>query len=120
MPSYMMVCGFNGILGVVQILQAHQGVPFRAMPVSFVAPSVVSLLACYWGWQFIKELQAIGGGYAGDGAQDSCWVSFMGGDIWPISALSPAVETRERDRESATRSGSVVNGSRFSTFGGSG
>lgn len=121
MPSYMMMSGFNGLLGIIQVFQTFQGVPLHFIPFSAILPPVVSLLSCYWGWQFCRELRAIGAGMAGDGEQDTCWVKFMGGDIWPISALSPQVETPEREREhgeSVTASGSVM--SRFSAFGGSG
>merc|ERR1719446_1183200 len=108
MPSYMMVCGFNGLLSTVQVFQTFQGVPLRYIPIVAVMPPLVSLVSCYWGWQFCKELRAIGGGMAGDGPQDTCWVNFMGGDIWPITLLSPAVEAPARDRDRAGES--VIGG----------
>jgi len=120
MPSYMMVSGFNGVLGIIQVFQSFQGVPLHLIPVMAALPPVLSLLTCYWGWQFCRELRAIGSGMAEDGPQDTCWVKFMGGDIWPISTLSPSPEPSARDeRESVIGAGGgSVN--RFAAFGGSG
>jgi len=121
MPSYMMVSGFNGLLGIIQVFQSFQGVPLHYIPFMAILPPSISLLTCYWGWQYCRELRAIGSGMHGDGPQDTCWVKFMGGDIWPISSLGPSVDSTARDRdrdESATGMGGVS--SRFSAFGGSG
>lgn len=118
MPSYMMISGFNGLLGIIQVLQTFQGMPLHYIPLSAMLPPTISLLSCYWCWQFCQELRAVGAGLPGAGPQDTCWVKFMGGDIWPISSLSPTIETSERDRERASATGGVS--SRFSAFGGSG
>lgn len=127
MPSYMMVSGFNGLLGIIQVFQSFQGVPLHHIPWMAILPPAIGLLTCYWGWQFCKELQAIGSGMAGSGPQDTCWVKFMGGDIWPISSLSPTVQTdrRERDGDESVMGATSQSGiggvsSRFSAFGGSG
>lgn len=126
MPSYMMISGFNGILGIIQVFQSFQGVPLHYIPMSAMLPPTLSLLTLYWGWQFCRELRAIGTGMAGDGPQDSCWVKFMGGDIWPISTLSspPEGTSRAGDGGESSVMGGVISGggaaSRFSAFGGSG
>lgn len=122
MPSYLMISAFNGVLGLVQVFQQFQGVPLMHIPPTAIMAPTISLLACYWVWQFTKELRAIGGGLVGDGPQDTCWVNFMGGDIWPITLLSPTIETRERDRaggESVIGGGGGVS-NRFSAFAGGG
>jgi len=111
MPSYLMISGFNGLLSTIQVVQAFHGVPLNWV----VLPPAISLLSCYWGWQYCRELRAIGTGMPGDGPQDTCWVKFMGGDIWPISALSPAMEG-ERERQE----GESAAASRFSAFAGNG
>lgn len=120
LPSYMMMSGFNGLLGLIQVLQQFQGVPLHYIPWTALLPPTISLLSCYWGWQFCKELRAIGVGLHGEGSQDSCWVKFMGGDTWPIYCLSPAVERSEGERESESARGGGGVSARFSAFGGSG
>lgn len=113
MPSYMMVAGFNGILGIIQTFQSFQGVPLSFIPFSAYLTPGLALLSCYWGWEFCQELRAIGGGRTGSGDQDTCWVNFMGGDAWPVSALSRQAETQ-------TTASAGGEASRFSAFGGSG
>jgi len=124
MPTYMVISGFNGVLGIIQVFQAYQGIPLHYIPIWAYLPPALSLLTCYWGWEFCREMRAIGAGLPGDGPQDTCWVKLMGGDIWPISSLSTTSAT-DRDQEqvhgveSASRgSGGLSN--RFSAFGGSG
>merc|ERR1719454_1250663 len=34
MPSYMMVSGFNGLLGIIQVFQTFQGVPLHYIPIT--------------------------------------------------------------------------------------
>jgi len=119
MPSYMMVSGFNGLLGIIQVFQAFQGVPLHYIPYSAILPPALSLLTCYWGWEYCQELRAIGAGANGAGPQDTCWVKFMGGDIWPISSLSPSVESTGRRRDSDD-SGLGTSTNRFTAFQGSG
>jgi len=121
MTSYMMICGFNGVLNLVQVLQQAQGVPvsYLVMP---LLPPVVSILATYFSWQFIKELRAIGAGMPSEGAQDSCFVKLMGSDIWPLTSLTPA-SSMQQAREEAMNQGSHTTGGssqRFSAFGGNG
>jgi len=84
-PSYIMMCGFNGILGLLQVFQVFQGTPLRFLPAFVVLPPVISLTAAYWGWQFCRELRAIAAGRPNDGPVDSCWVRLAGGDWWPAS-----------------------------------
>merc|ERR1712029_464535 len=52
MPSYVMICGFNGVLGIVQIAQRFQGVSLHVLPFVLVLPPVVATAAAYFGWQF--------------------------------------------------------------------
>lgn len=121
MPSYMMVSGFNGLLGIIQVFQQFQGIPLHHIPWLAILPPTIALLSCYWGWEFCKELRSIGLGMPGEGPQDTCWVKFMGGDIWPLSSLSASIAGSERDHERseyAPRGGSTSN--RFSAFGGDG
>jgi len=92
-PTYIMICGFNGILGLFQVLQMFQGTPLRFLPMLSVLPPVICLTAAYWGWQFSRELRAIARGQPNDGPVDSCWVRLTGGDWWPASALSPSPES---------------------------
>lgn len=129
MPTYMMLSGFNGLLGIIQVFQSFQGVPLHLIPMWAYLPPMLSLLTCYWGWEFCREMRAIGAGLPGDGPQDTCWVKLMGGDIWPISALSPMPQNDRDDDRDRVRgvdhgNGSVSGGSglsnRFSAFGGSG
>lgn len=121
MPSYMMVCGFNGLLGIIQVFQQFQGVPLHYIPFLAILPPAVSLLSCYWGWQYCQELRAIGAGANGEGAQDTCWVKFMGGDVWPLTSLSPSPERsdQDHDRGETSNMGSSF-GNRFSAFAGNG
>jgi hypothetical protein len=124
MPTFMVVAGFNGILGLIQIFQNFQGVPFQLIPLTAYLPSALSILTCYWGWQFCREVRAIGAGLPGDGPQDTCWVKLMGGDFWPLSLISVSSRSEDRvdGRDSVagggTGTGNLTN--RFSAFGGSG
>jgi len=123
MPTYMVISGFNGLLGIIQVFQTYQGMPLHYIPMFAYLPPALSILTCYWGWEFCREMRAIGAGLPGDGPQDTCWVKFMGGDIWPISALSPTPSTdRDQDQvhglESTSRGSAMSN--RFSAFGGNG
>jgi len=120
MPSYLMISGFNGVLGAVQLLQSFQGVPLHNIPFLAALPPVVSILSCYWGWQFCRELRAIGTGMNCDGPQDSLWVQFMGTDAWPISALSPTLDSGERERNGGESVIGAPAATRFSAFGGNG
>merc|ERR1719231_1182293 len=114
-----MISGFNGLLGIIQVFQQFQGVPLHFVPWMAIAPPTLSLLSCYWGWQFCQELRAVEAGLPGSGEQDSCWVKFMGGEIWPISTLSPVIEPRTTHAEDATAAADGPS-NRFSAFGGSG
>merc|ERR1719440_407337 len=98
---------------MMQLLQSFHGMPFHLVPKLAFGPPVVSLLTLYWGWEFSKELRAIGLGRVGDGPQDSCWVNTMGADIWPLSALSPGAQPLVPERELDQRE-SVVPGVRGS------
>lgn len=120
MPSYMMMSGFNGVLGLVQTFQQFQGVPLHYIPFMAILPPTISILSCYWGWQFCQELRAIGSGMHGEGPQDTCWVKFMGGDIWPITLLSPTIEPTERERAERAELSAMGGRSAFSAFGGNG
>merc|ERR1712039_739374 len=84
-PTYMAVSGFNGLLGLTQVVQAAQQVPFQFIPTTMYLPPLVSLCAAYFAWEFGKEVKAISYGYTGDGTQDSCFVRSMAGDWWPMS-----------------------------------
>jgi hypothetical protein len=124
MPTYMVISGFNGLLGIIQVFQSYQGVPLHFIPLWVYLPPALSILTCYWGWEYCREMRAIGAGLPGDGPQDTCWVKFMGGDIWPISALSPSPESSaDRDQDQVRGLDTPSRGGlsqRFSAFGGSG
>lgn len=112
-PSYVMMCGFNGVLGLLQIIQQMHGVPIFALPLTLVLPPIVALCGAYCGWQFAVELNAIGGGGADSGRpQDSCFVRFMGADWWPSSVTAP------RREEEGPTSGSAARN--FNPFAGDG
>jgi len=98
MPTYAMVSGFNGVLGIIQALQRYQGAPIHNLPLTFLlaAPSVISVLAAYCGWQFCKEIRAIASGYAGSGPQNSCFVRICSADCWPLASLSPLPHDAQR------------------------
>lgn len=126
MPSYMMICGFNGVLGLVQVFQMSQGMSPLDIPVFAWAPPGISCIACYWGWQFARELKAIGAGSTGEGAQDTIYVNMMGSDSWLVKAIDRAAPggLRAVREESATsnRTASEAAGAvaRFTVFGGEG
>mmetsp|Transcript_7023 Transcript_7023/g.13013 ORF Transcript_7023/g.13013 Transcript_7023/m.13013 type:complete len:347 (-) Transcript_7023:95-1135(-) len=88
MQTYAMVAGFNGVLGFIQALQSYQGALVPNLPL-FLAPSVISVLAAYCGWQFCKEIRAIASGYTGTASQNSCFVRIFSADCWPLASLSP-------------------------------
>lgn len=117
MPSYIMMSGFNGLLGAMQVLQTYNGAPIHMLPMLAVLPPLVSLSAAYFGWQFVKEVQAIGSGMNGDGPQDGCFVSLMAGDWWP-SSMGPSVsQAGVADPTGASETGPR---SRFNPFAGDG
>jgi len=89
MPTYAMVAGFNGVLGIIQALQSYQGAFDHNLPFLLAAPSVISVLAAYCGWQFCREIRAIASGYTGSGPQNSCFVRICSADCWPLASLSP-------------------------------
>eukprot|EP00930_Biecheleria_cincta_P076629 TRINITY_DN63830_c0_g1_i1.p1 TRINITY_DN63830_c0_g1~~TRINITY_DN63830_c0_g1_i1.p1 ORF type:complete len:358 (+),score=39.21 TRINITY_DN63830_c0_g1_i1:64-1137(+) len=89
-PTYMMCCGFNGLLGLLQIFQAYHGAPLRSIPLMVVAPPLVGLTGAFCSWQFCKEMAAIASGYTGAGSDDTCFVRIMSADWWP-SFLSPSL-----------------------------
>lgn len=125
MPSYIVLSGLNGVLGLIQVYQTFHGsgVPLSHLPMLTTLPPTLALLTVYWGWQFCRELQAIGLGMAGDGPQDTYWVNLLGADIWPLSSLSPTLEPRratERDRQSVVLGSGGGAAPRFSTFQGNG
>eukprot|EP00435_Cladocopium_sp_Y103_P026441 s1440_g6.t1 len=93
-PTYIICCGFNGLLALLQILQGYQGVPVHFLPLLAILPPSIALFGAYCGWQFCKEVTAIAAGHAGAGPQDSCFVRVMGADWWP-AFLGPQVAQRE-------------------------
>lgn len=111
MPSYIMICGFNGVLGILNVFQQFHGVPIHYMPLFIVLPPLVAIAASFCGWQFCKELRAIASGWTGEGSQDSCFVRIMGGDWWP-SSIGPSVGGDQERGDS--------NNSRFNPFAGDG
>lgn len=113
LPSYMMMAGFNGVLGTFQLFQAYHGVPLHYLPLWSMLPSAISLANTYFCWQFIKEIKAINEGLNYSGPQDSCFVSLMGGDWWPAS-----LDTQVRRPEQEGTTGGLSN--RFSPFAGDG
>jgi len=93
LPTYMICCGFNGLLGLLQVFQAYSGAPLRSIPLMAVAPPLVGLTGAFCGWQFCKEMAAIASGYNGAGSEDTCFVRIMSADWWP-SFLSPSLPPR--------------------------
>merc|ERR1719336_1751905 len=118
MPTYAMVAGFNGVLGIIQALQSYQGALVHSLPFLLAAPSVISVLAAYCGWQFCKELRAIAAGYAGSGPQNSCFVQICSADCWPLAALSPLPHDSQRFRFTRSEEPEARQG--FEAFGGRG
>merc|ERR1719198_2055090 len=118
MPTYIFVSGFNGLLGIFSVFQAFQGVPMHQLPWLALLPPTTSLLSAYWGYQFCREIIAIGEGLRGDGPQDTCFVRMMTADWWPAGAstVSPSSQTQN---STAEHRDSVPN-SRFSAFAGHG
>mmetsp|Transcript_30370 Transcript_30370/g.49506 ORF Transcript_30370/g.49506 Transcript_30370/m.49506 type:complete len:140 (+) Transcript_30370:3-422(+) len=130
-----MICGFNGVLGLVQVFQINQGISPLDIPFFAWGAPGISCMACYWGWQFARELRAIGTGSTGEGAQDTIYVNAMGSDSWPAnlidraapgglravrdeSANSSRAESLRRSRRGAADAAGAV--ARFTTFGGDG
>jgi len=89
-PTYVMVSGLNGVLGLVHVLQNFQGIPFAQLPITALASPIISILSAYFGWQFCREVTAISVGLNGEGPQDTCFVRTFGGDWWPLSWLASA------------------------------
>lgn len=89
-PTYMICCGFNGLLGLLQVFQMYQGAALTSIPVMAVAPPCVALTGAFCSWQFCKEMAAIASGYTGAGSDDTCFVRMMSADWWP-SFLSPSL-----------------------------
>jgi len=123
-PTYIICCGFNGLLGLLQIMQGYQGIPLHMLPWLAVLPPSIALFGAYCGWQFCKEVSAISAGHTGAGPQDTCFVRVMGADWWP-SFLGPQVATREERFTQWGRPGGSVSGQgggrdQFSAFGGDG
>lgn len=119
-PMYIMICGFNGVLGLFQCFQQFQGVPIHFLPLAALGPPCVSLIAALCGWQFCNEIRAIAAGLPGSGSQDSCLVRIMGGDWWP-SSFGPNYNRPADDTAGpggVTGLGGVRN--RFSAFAGDG
>eukprot|EP00933_Yihiella_yeosuensis_P035083 TRINITY_DN28543_c0_g1_i1.p1 TRINITY_DN28543_c0_g1~~TRINITY_DN28543_c0_g1_i1.p1 ORF type:complete len:329 (+),score=47.62 TRINITY_DN28543_c0_g1_i1:70-1056(+) len=96
MPTYIICCGFNGVLGLLGLFQAFQGVPLQHIPGSVMIPPVLSLFGAYFAWQYCRELIAIGSGMLRDGPQDTCFVNLMGAEGCP-SFLGPHVEVYNDD-----------------------
>lgn len=120
-PTYIICCGFNGLLALLQILQGYQGVPVHFLPLLAILPPSIALFGAYCGWQFCKEVSAIAAGHPGAGPQDSCFVRVMGADWWP-AFLGPQVAQRDHERNvgrPGESTGSVFR-DRFSVFGGDG
>eukprot|EP00440_Ansanella_granifera_P011929 gb/GFBE01012966.1/.p1 GENE.gb/GFBE01012966.1/~~gb/GFBE01012966.1/.p1 ORF type:complete len:315 (+),score=46.95 gb/GFBE01012966.1/:1-945(+) len=115
-PTYIMCCGFNGILGLLQVFQGYQGVPVHFLPALALVPPAVAVFGAYCGWQFCKEATGIAAGQNSVGQQDTCFVRVMGGDWWP-SFLGPTVPVRQDNYRDWGRSSSS---SRFSAFAGDG
>lgn len=111
-PSYIMMSGFNGLLGGLGAIQNFQGVPFGSIPLMPVVSPVVSLAVAYCGWQFCREVYAIASG-AELGEQNSCFVKMMTPAWWPQSAdtVAPYRPGEAEESHGATR---------FSAFTGSG
>ncbi|CAJ1368687.1 unnamed protein product [Effrenium voratum] len=123
-PTYIICCGFNGLLALLQILQGYQGVPVHFLPLLAIVPPSIALFGAYCGWQFCKEVNAIAAGHVGAGPQDTCFVRVMGADWWP-SFLGPQVAQREETNTNWGRpSGAAPAGGwsrdRFSVFAGDG
>eukprot|EP00928_Gymnodinium_smaydae_P043216 TRINITY_DN29003_c0_g2_i1.p1 TRINITY_DN29003_c0_g2~~TRINITY_DN29003_c0_g2_i1.p1 ORF type:complete len:382 (-),score=82.72 TRINITY_DN29003_c0_g2_i1:74-1219(-) len=129
-PTYMMMSGFNGIIGLLQVLQQYNGVPLHWLPTLQVWPPLVSVVSAYFCWQFLtacRDIVADGGlMMPRERQQESCLVRAMGGDWWP-AFLSASIYGESapgaRDREADAPAG--VNtfggpGPGFSVFEGSG
>jgi len=114
-PSYIMICGFNGILNFLQVMQSFHGVPIHFLPWLAIIPPAVSLLGAYCGWQFSKEVRAIYSGLNTEGAQDSGIVRMFAADWWPRNFLSPTMPGSDEGVE-----GISFDRSRFTAFAGNG
>lgn len=95
-PTYIVVSGFNGLLGLFQVFQTFNGVPLHILPLAALLPHLASLAGAYFGWQFCQEVTAIAGGLGSSGSQDTCFVRVMASDCWPLSALSPNMAPADR------------------------
>jgi len=125
LPTYIICCGFNGLLGLLQIMQGYQGVPLHLLPWLAILPPSIAIFGAYCGWQFCKEVSAISAGHTGAGPQDTCFVRVMGADWWP-SFLGPQVVPRDErfTQWGRPQGGGSATGQtgrdQFSAFGGDG
>jgi len=131
LPTYMMMAGFNGVIGLLQVVQTYNGVPLQMLPIMPILAPVAAITSAYFGYQFCKEVRKIAGGIPdeADGAQSSCFVRTMGGDWFPsfltAPLYGPSQDGRSNDDEGFSggihgyggRSGAQQ---RFSVFEGSG
>jgi len=115
MPSYIMICGFNGLLGLVQVLQQFQGAPIHYLPFAVILPPLVACAAAYCGWEFCREIRAIAAGLHGEGCQDSCFVRFMAADWWPASTAPVSVRDGVLTSDGAPFNPFVGDGHRLGT-----
>jgi len=117
MPTYVMVAGFNGVLGMLQVFQSFQGIPIRYLPILVTAPPICAIIAALCGWQICKEIRAMASGTS-SGPQDSFFVRICSADFWPLSVLSPTLHSGGGDdNHDSSRSSARQH---FSAFGGSG
>lgn len=130
LPTCIMVGGVNGVLGLMQLLQAYHGVPIRHLPPSAILPIASSLVGAYFGWEFCKEVRSVAFGGARD-QSESLLVRLVGSDCWPLSAISPygplGSDEEVADPDDARgfgttfgRGSAATGGSRFDAFTGDG
>merc|ERR1719217_1685723 len=107
---------FNGVVDLLQLLQAAHGIPiyYVLMQWNVVARPLLCLAGTYCAWQFLRELRAIASGYPGEGDQNTCIVQCLGGNNFLGEVASSLTGMTSRPRAS------TVGGPGFSAFNGAG
>lgn len=127
LPTYMMMSGVNGAVGLLQVLQTYNGIPLAWLPKLQIIPPVMAMVSSYFSWQFLKECRTISAGVGGVGRQpatdtqgDSCIVWAMGADWWPSFIWAPIHGEPRSSGQDRGREGGGITGFGDSAGGGFG
>lgn len=107
LPTFTVFAAFNGFMDLLQMIQALHGTPliFVVLHKAFLRPALL-FTACYFAYQFHKELVAAIMGYPA-ASEESFFVKIFGSDAWgpPIGAtLRPGTNVlADGDPEPAPR-----------------